>query len=191
MAPRIEPLCPPYPPEVAHDLQRLMPPGFDPLLLFRAVAHNPRVLRRMRRGGLLDPGSITAPERELVILRTTARCGSEYEWGVHVAFFAAAVGLGPELVAATVHAAPDDPVWTPAQAVLVRLCDELHDTAAVSDALFAAVAEHWSAAQIVELVMLVGLYHAVSMMTNALRLPAEPGAPRFPEAARRPGVPRD
>lgn len=183
MAARIEALNAPYPPEVAEDFERLMPPGFDPLLLFRTVAHNPRVLRRMRRGGLLDPGSITPRERELIILRTTARCGSEYEWGVHVAFFASRVGLGSSEVAATVLGTTDDPAWSPAETVLIRLCDALHDTSTVSDALFAELAEHWSAAQIVELVMLVGLYHAVSMLTNALGLPPEPAAPRFPDSA--------
>lgn len=183
MTARIEPRSAPYPPEIAEDFERLMPPGFEPLLLFRTVAHNPRVLRRMRRGGLLDPGSITAKERELVILRTTARCGSEYEWGVHVAFFAARVGLSPEHVAATVLGTPEDPVWSPSQAVLVRLCDALHDGCEVPEELFVEVQQCWSAAQIIELTMLVGLYHAVSMMTNTLRLPPEPGAPRFPAPA--------
>ena len=53
--PRIEPLSPPFTAPVADDLTKLMPPGVPPLALFRMVAHNPRVLRRMRRGGLLDP----------------------------------------------------------------------------------------------------------------------------------------
>ncbi|MEM7157716.1 MAG: carboxymuconolactone decarboxylase family protein [Myxococcota bacterium] len=176
---RIPPLCPPYDPEVAHDLERLMPPGYDPLLLFRTVAHNPRVLRRMRKGGLLDAGSIEPLHRELVILRTTARCGSEYEWGVHVAFFAGRVGLSPAQVQATVSGTPDDPAWTQAQALLVQLCDALHEGCTVPEPLFAELRAVWSAAQLVELVMLVGLYHAISMMTNALALPPEPGAPRF------------
>lgn len=179
---RIQPQSPPYSPEVADDLAKLMPPGYDPLVLFRVVAHNPRVLRRMRRGGLLDPGSISAAERELVILRTTARCGSEYEWGVHVGFFAERVGLSPAQVAATVHGSADDSVWSSSQAVLVRLCDELHGTSTISDALFGSLRQHYEEPQIVELTMLVGLYHAVSMLTNGLELSLEPGAPRFPPA---------
>ena len=47
------------------DLERLMPPGYDPLLLFRTVPHNPRVLRRMRKGGLLDAGSIEPVDKTL------------------------------------------------------------------------------------------------------------------------------
>ncbi len=182
MTERIAPLCPPYPEGVAEDLSKLMPPNMAPLALFRTVAHNPRVLRRMRRGGLLDPGSITAAERELVILRTTARCGSEYEWGVHAAYFAQRVGLGSTVVAATVHGSPDDAVWTTEQATLVGMCDESHERATLSAATFARLQRHWSKAQIIELVMLAGLYRAISLMTNALALAPEPGAPRFPAA---------
>src|SRR5579871_6669915 len=88
--PRLEPLPPPYRPSVTEDFSKLMPPGVEPLGLFKTLAHNPRVLGRVRRGGLLDPGSISIRARELVILRTTALCGAEYEWGVHAAFFGGA-----------------------------------------------------------------------------------------------------
>jgi alkylhydroperoxidase family enzyme len=56
-----------------------------PLALFRALAVNERVFLRMIAGRLLDRGSLSLRERELVIDRTCFRCGSEYEWGVHVA----------------------------------------------------------------------------------------------------------
>src|SRR5207245_4416886 len=60
-----------------------------PILLFRVVGRNPRVLSRLMAGGLLDRGSISMRQRELMILRTTAICGAEYEWGVHVAAYGA------------------------------------------------------------------------------------------------------
>src|SRR5262249_20377279 len=100
-SPRVAPLPAPHPPEIAEDLRKLMPPGIEPLRLFTTVAHNPRVLGRLRRGGLLDPGAISVREREIVILRTTALCGCEYEWGVHVRFFGGAAGFTPAEVAAT------------------------------------------------------------------------------------------
>src|SRR5437868_12494449 len=99
---RLPPREPPFDLSTAEDLEKLMPPGVPPLDLFLTLAHNPRVLRRVRKGGLLDPGSITVREREIVILRTCALCGSEYEWGVHVQFFAAVAGLSPAQIAATV-----------------------------------------------------------------------------------------
>ena len=49
---RINPLEPPYPPEVAETLRRMMPPDVEPLRLFRTVAHNPAVLERFRTIGV-------------------------------------------------------------------------------------------------------------------------------------------
>jgi hypothetical protein len=37
---RLAPLNPPYDPELARTLARMMPPGQEPLKLFRTVAHN-------------------------------------------------------------------------------------------------------------------------------------------------------
>jgi alkylhydroperoxidase family enzyme len=178
--PRLAPLEPPYPAAVAEDFARLMPPGMEPLALFRTVAHNPRVLHRLRRGGLLDPGAVSVRDRELAILRTTARCGSEYEWGVHVAFFAAAAGLSTAEVEATVEGTAEDACWSGRDAAVIALCDALHDRAQVTAEVWAALTAHFEAAQIVELLALAGQYHMVSFVTNALGVELEPGAPRFP-----------
>ena len=92
MTTRLAPLEPPYDENVAATLAEMMPPGVPPLRLFRTIAHNPRVLAKIRASNLLDRGSLERRHREIVILRTTARCGCEYEWGVHVSFFARASG---------------------------------------------------------------------------------------------------
>src|SRR5262249_42831204 len=133
--PRISPLPPPYSPEVAEDLRKLMPPGMEPLRLFATVAHNPRVLGRLRRGGLLDPGTVSPRDREIVILRTTALCGAEYEWGVHVAFFAEAARLTPEQIAATVSGSPAP--FAAAEQALLEMCEALHCSARIDDELWA------------------------------------------------------
>jgi hypothetical protein len=93
--PRVAALAPPYSGPVAAALERIMPEGVPPLALFRTLAVNERVFLRVMAGGLLDRGSIGLRDREIVIDRACARCGSEYEWGVHVALFAARVGLTP------------------------------------------------------------------------------------------------
>lgn len=177
---RIEPLAPPYEGTVAEDLARLMPPGMEPIALFRVLARNPRVLGRLRRGGLLDPGSVSVRMRELIILRTTARCGAEYEWGVHAMFFAAAAGLDAAQLRATVRDDHRASCWSGDDALLVELADLLHDRDSVPDGTWHALAARWSEAQLLELVTLAGLYHAVSFLVNAAALEPEPGAPRFP-----------
>ncbi|HEX4303009.1 MAG TPA: carboxymuconolactone decarboxylase family protein [Rhizomicrobium sp.] len=180
MTARIAPLEPPFAPAIQKALDAIMPPGTPPLTLFTTLARNPRVFQRVMAGGLLDKGSISLREREIVIDRATARCGSAYEWGVHVAFFAQSAGLTPAQIRATVHGTADDPVWTPREALLLRLVDSLHDTAGIGDALWAALAREFSDEQCIEFVVLAGFYHMVSFVTNALCLPPETGAAHFP-----------
>jgi alkylhydroperoxidase family enzyme len=178
-SPRIAPIDPPYAAELQVAFDSIMR-GAPPLLLFRTVAQNPRVLQRMMAGGLLDRGSIALRARELVILRTCARCGAAYEWGVHVATFAAKAGLDDRQLRSTVHGNADDEGWSAEDAVVLRLADQLHDTNDVDDALWAEAAALHSPAQLVELIMLAGLYHAVSYLANAMRIAREPFAPGFP-----------
>ena len=176
---RIPPLEPPYPPEIDAELTAMMPPGVEPLKLFRTLAHNPRVLRKFHLGNLLDRGAIERRDREIVILRTCARCRSEYEWGVHVSVFATRVGLTADQVAATAGGAADDPAWSASDALLIRLADELHDTATIAPALWNALAERWSPAQLIELLVVAGFYHTVSFVTNAIAIEREEMAARF------------
>jgi 4-carboxymuconolactone decarboxylase len=178
---RIAPLVPPYPVPIAETLASMMPPDVEPLRLFRTLAHNPRVLEKIRGGNLLDRGSIARVDRELAILRTCARCGSEYEWGVHVSVFARRFEIAEATIAGTLHWAADAPGWTPHQRAIVALVDELHDGARVSDPLWAQLEREFEADQIVELVVLVGFYHTISFVTNALGVELEPSAARFPE----------
>jgi alkylhydroperoxidase family enzyme len=180
--PRILPAEPPYAEPVEAALARIMPAGVPPLLLFRTLAVNERVFLRIMAGGLLDKGSITLREREIVIDRTCWRCGAEYEWGVHVAFFAARAALGADDIRGLCTDDPAATPFTPRERLLLRLCDELHATATVSDGLWYALAAEWTPAQLVELVALAGFYHLIAFAVNALRLPAEPFAARFADA---------
>jgi alkylhydroperoxidase family enzyme len=177
---RITPQDPPYEPAIAEAFARIMPAGREPLKLFRSMARNPRVLQRMFAGALLDKGSIKLRDRELIILRTCARCNSEYEWGVHVAMFAQRAELTEHEVAVTRAADPDGAGLGSRDALLFRLVDELHDGANVSDAVWNGLAAHFSSEQLLELIALTGYYHTISFMTNAVRIDLEPDAARFP-----------
>ena len=177
---RIAPAKPPFEGEIKATLERIMPPGVPPLLLFTTLARNPRVFQRFMAGGLLDKGSITLKEREIVIDRTTARCGSEYEWGVHVAFFAERAELSPDQIKATVRGDAKADIWSERERLILRLVDALHDSATVDDALWTELAREFSDEQLLEMIVLTGFYHTVSFLTNALRLPLESYAAKFP-----------
>ena len=180
---RIEPLTKPYPPEFDARMKVLMR-GADPLVLFTTLATNERAWTKFSGGSLLDKGSpLSMRVREIVIDRTCARCGNEYEWGVHVAGFAPHIGLTDAQVRATVHGGADDPAWTdPAEAVLIATVDALIDRKKLTDAEWAALKAHYDDAQSLEIVQLVGFYHSVSLICGALDLPLEANAARFPAA---------
>jgi len=179
MTARIAPLTPPYSSDVQTSLEKWMPPGgaIEPLVLFRTMARYPLLSDRMRGLGavFLGRGLLPARVRELLILRTCARCHSEYEWGVHVSAFAASVGLDDAAVAATLGPVAGDGL----DALLARFVDELHDTGTVSDPTWTALASHFEENALLEMLALVGFYHAISFITNAVRLPLEPWAERM------------
>ncbi|HSC84887.1 MAG TPA: carboxymuconolactone decarboxylase family protein [Pseudomonas sp.] len=177
---RVQPLQPPYATDIQAAFDWVMPPGMPPLKLFRSMAHNPRVLQRMLAGGLLDRGSIELRERELLILRATAVCGAEYEWGVHVAGFAGKAGFSAEQIADTCSEHIDPTLWSQADQALLDLVDSLHASASVGDPLWQRLGMHFSAEQLIECLLLVGFYHAVSFVVNGLQVELEEYAPRFP-----------
>jgi len=180
---RIAPTEPPYPPAIAESLQRIMPPGLEPLVLFRTMAKSPRVFGKMFAGGLLDKGPLGLRQREIVIDRTTARLGCEYEWGVHVALFAGKVGFGETEIAATMHAAPDAACWAADEQALLALVDDFVDRRTLSAATWSALTEHFDESQILEAIALVGYYHTISFLCRGLSLPLEAWSARFPDRA--------
>jgi len=176
--PRIAPLEPPYPPDVQSSFDAIMQ-GAPPLMLLRTIAASERAWRKFRAGSLLDAGPLSLRDRELVIDRTCALAGNEYEWGVHVTIFAAAAKLTPEEVAATAGAGSAAPFWTDAERALLQAAEALHAHAALTDAGFAALRAHYDEAQVLEVLLLCGFYRMVSYVVGGLDLPLEPGAARF------------
>jgi alkylhydroperoxidase family enzyme len=187
-SPRIAPLSPPYEPEIAAALAKWMPPGsaMEPLILFRTLFQNPEISSRMRPlgAGILGPHSSLDPrEREILIDRTCARCGCEYEWGVHVAAFGEACGLSRLQLEDTAREIIEQGVWSEREHLLIKLVDELHETATLSDEVWEQLAAGWSIAQMLEVIIIVGWYHLISFVANAVRVEQEPWAARFPQTS--------
>lgn len=177
---RISPATPPYSPRIQAELDKLMPPGMEPLYLFRVLARDERLFARSIGSGLLDRGHLTLREREIVILRVCANYESQYEWGVHVTVFAGRAGLTDEQVQATVKQPSTATCWTPKEQLIVRLCDELRNSTTVGDELWAELRGTFSEEAILELLLLNGFYRTISVLTNTLRMPPEAFAARFP-----------
>lgn len=185
--PRIAPLEPPYADAVASRLASMMPPGVEPIGLFRTFVHNLPMTDAMAEWGAYELGrtvSLSMRDREILIDRTCARCGAEYEWGVHVMFFAERVDLSPDQITSLTHGDADDPCWTARDRLLVRAADALHDTADIDDELWSDLTDELSDAEVLDLLFLCGWYHAISYVARAARVALEPGAPRFADVLR-------
>jgi 4-carboxymuconolactone decarboxylase len=185
--PRIAPLQPPYAPQLEASLRKWMPPGSDiePLALFRTLNVHEELASRMRPlgAGILGHGRVAPREREIVIHRTCARAGAEYEWGVHALAYGEPLGLTDEQLAATVDGDAHDPAWSASDALLIALSDELYDTATVSDELWRKLAADHSDEQLLELLVIAGWYRLIAYVINAAGIEHEPWAARFPAAA--------
>ena len=180
---RIDPAEPPYDNDVASRLEAMMPPGVPPIGLFRTFVRNLPMSTAMGGWGGYELSrrlSLTMRDREIVIDRTCARCRCEYEWGVHIAFFAERVGLGYAQIASITHGAAGDECWTDERdRLLIEATDALHHGADLDDDLWRRLHAHLSDQQMLDLLMLAGWYHAISYAANGARVDLEPGAPRF------------
>ena len=181
---RIAPLEPPYESEIEEMLAKWMPPHVDadPIRLFRTFAVHRELFGRMRPlgAGILGKSARIEPRlREVMIHRTSALNGAEYEWGVHVVAFARPLGFTDAQLASTVTGSADDGCWAPDEALVFRLADELHATSEVSDELFAALGDEFADDQILELVITAGWYRTIAYVINACRIEQEEWAARF------------
>jgi 4-carboxymuconolactone decarboxylase len=185
--PRIAPLQAPYPPGVQEMLAKWMPPASDaePLRLFRTLAVHAELMSRMRPlgSGILGARATVPPQlREIVIHRTCALTRAQYEWGVHALAFGAPLGLSETQLRSTVHGHWSDACWQPEQTSVFRLADELHQTSALSDELWLALAARFEDMQIIELIVTAGWYHVIGYLCNGLAVQDEEWGRAFPAA---------
>lgn len=176
----LSPVADPIPPAAAEILKRYPQRGGYLLSLFRTFANSLRFLEKGVPNLLDEKSPLALRQREIVILRVTARLDCEYEWGVHVAAFAGRAGLSPAQVSATRLGDPDAPCWPPQESLLLRAVDEICDAGRISGPVLAQFQEAWTIEQQLEILALCGAYHTVSFVANTAQLPPEPFGRRFP-----------
>jgi alkylhydroperoxidase family enzyme len=183
VTPRIGALEPPHEPAVATQLRKMMPPDVPPIALFRTVVRNLPMAEAMTLWGSYELSralSLSLRDREIVIDRTCVRCACEYEWGVHIAFFAERARFDQDQIRSLTHGGADDPCWiTERDRLLIRAVDALCDHRDIDDSLWAALRDEFDECEILDLTMLCGWYHAISFTARAARVPLEAGSPTF------------
>jgi 4-carboxymuconolactone decarboxylase len=174
--PRIPPLAEADLDEQARELLAQVGSPTFAVNIFTTLVRHPGLFRKwLPFGGKLLAGKLPPRDRELLILRTGWNTRADYEWHQHVGI-ARAAGVSDDEIE-RVREGPDAPGWTPAEALLLRAADELHDDACITDATWAGLAALYDERQLIELPMLVGHYHMVAFALNSLGVQIEsPGA---------------
>ena len=155
------------------------------LNIFRTLARNKPLYKGFLAlgGHLLGGSGLPAREREIVILRTGFRAGSEYEFGQHTR-----IGRDAGLTDAEISRLADagDGDWSEDDVALVAMVDELCDDDVVTEATWKELASRWSDEQLLELVVLAGYYRLVSGLLNSAGVALEPETPGWPDGMRDP-----
>ena len=155
-------------------------PDADDMNLFTTLARHPRLLKRWSAFGglLLAGGTLPHRDREVLILRTAANTGADYEWGHHLPIGRLA-GLTDAEMASLASSDPGE--RAPGDQLLVRAADELHADSAIGDDTWAELAEVYDEQQLIEVCMVVGQYHLVGFTLNSLRIAREAGVEGLPQ----------
>ena len=144
---------------------------------FNALLRSPELADRAQKIGEYVRFNNSLPERlkEFAILITARHWTAQYEWHAHHAL-ALKAGLNPQLAADLAQGKrpagmKDD------EAAVYDFCKELHESKAVSDSAYKAVADKFGEHGVVDLIGVSGYYTMVSMVLNVDRTPLPGGAP--------------
>ncbi len=133
--------------------------------------HPPLAQGWLKYNHALVRGDFPPALREIVILRVAHRYSSEYEWDQHV-LIAGAIGLGTEHFDAVIEG-PDATLWSDVQRLCLRAADQLCLNHDIDDETWSALASHFDARQMMELLFLIGSYSMLSWVLRAFRVPTE------------------
>lgn len=149
------------------------------LNIFRTLGRNrPLYKGFLALGGHLLGGGVVPPrDREIVILRTGFRAGSEYEFGQHTR-----IGLDAGLSEAEIARLADagDGAWSDEDRALVDMVDDLCADDVVSEPTWQRLTDRWSEDELLELLVVAGYYRLVSGVLNTVGVALEPDTPGWP-----------
>jgi hypothetical protein len=79
---------------------------------------------------------------------------------------------------------PDAPGWSPEDADLLRVVDELHQDAHIKDDTWARLSARFDIAQLLDIIFAVGCYDLLAMVFNTAHLVLEPGVEPLDDTVR-------
>ena len=168
-------------PEPRLTVARVDPLDGPGIAVGRTFARHPALAeaRGPRAGYINRVSPLTPHDREILILRIGWNCQAVYEWAKHVGTVGRARdhGVDPRAVAL----GPDAPDAGGREALLLRVVDELYQSAMISDETWRALTAQYDTAEAMSAVYTPSSYRATSMSLNAYGVQLEPGDEGFPD----------
>ncbi len=173
--PRIKPISAELQEPLKSKMAKIFPVELPAPALYRTVARNESLfidmidMRLIGPTGLLNRKTIPSRLRELLILRTCVIARNEYEFNLHVQTISEHMGLTRAQIEDLKEEQINGDLWSDREQALIHLIDGLVSRIEVTQPVFDEARRHFSEAELVELVLLVGLYTGVAMLVELAR----------------------
>lgn len=146
-----------------------------PLNVHNMMANHPELMKAWMpfRNHVVRNSTLTARQRELIILRTAHNCQADYEWQHHVER-----GLAAGLTRAEidrVKAGADSPGWQTDEALLLQAADDCHAHFRISSRSLQSMEQHFNIRQQLDITVTVGMYMTLALIIKTYDVPMEAG----------------
>ncbi|MDP1738431.1 MAG: carboxymuconolactone decarboxylase family protein [Caulobacter sp.] len=147
------------------------------LNIFRMLANADTMMEPALRfgGAILSRQQLGADLRELVILLVAELEGGEYEWVQHVPI-GLRCGCTQGQIDALATRRLDDPAFSAKEKALLAFAAEVIEKVKASEASLAEAQKHFSAKEIVEIILTCGFYMTMARLTETTRTDIDPPA---------------
>lgn len=147
--------------------------------IFLTLAHHEKLGKRwlVFANHILNKSTLSAIDREILILRIGWLCRSGYEWAQHE-LIAAKAGLSSEKIEA-IKTGESDPCWNKREKLLLTATDELYSDSFISTSIWSGLTGYYNTQQMMDLVFTVGQYNLVSMALNSFGVQLDEDLPEW------------
>lgn len=153
-----------------------IPPRDDIPEYFATMLKHPQLMMAQTRYATdLLNGELPPRLRQLAVLRIGWLCLAPFEWSQH-AKNSKAANLVTTSDVERVTEGSSAQEWTAEERSILKAVEELYEVAMISDETWTALASFLSEQQLLELPLLVGYYHSVAYLQNAVRFRLMPGS---------------
>lgn len=143
------------------------------------LAHHPELARAYFtfNGHLLLGTTLTARQREMVVMRVAALRKSGYEWYQHL-FISRDVGLTDEEIGRIAYG-PDAPLWSALEANILRAVDEIILDGGIRETTVTALKAEFDTRQLLDLVFTAGGYDILARMFKSFDVALDDDIPEL------------